>query len=160
MRFLFFYFFAAVMWTVHYISPQRRSLADWGCCIVVPSCFLLSSAGSSDCLVLLNFHHERPDSGLFYYLFLSFFFFLDGGGRGYFSSSSIFHFGVQGETRGRCMIIYVATRHSRLRHCSFFFLSPHHGQKRSTLSMQQQFRNKQKKGGTHFRRIVHILRLH
>lgn len=145
------------MCTVHYISPQRRSLADWGCCIIVASCFLLSSAGSSDCLVLLNFHHERPDSGLFYYHN-----FLDGGGGGgrvFFSS--IFHFGVQGETRGRCMIIYVATRHSRLRHCSFFPLSSSPAKKLDVVDAAAiPQKKKEKKRGAHFRRIVHILRLH
>lgn len=134
------------MCTVHYISPQRRSLADWGCCIIVASCFLLSSAGSSDCLVLLNFHHERPDSGLFYYHI-----FLDRGGGwgGDFSSSSIFHFGVQGETRGRCMIIYVATRHSRLRHCSFFPLSSSPAKTLDVVDAAAIPQKKKKKKGGH-----------
>lgn len=137
---IFFFLNAAVMCTVHYISPQRRSLADWGCCINVASCFLLSSAGSSDCLVLLNFHHERPDSGLFYYHI-----FLYGGGARFFFLSSIFHFGVQGKTLGRCMIIYVATRHSRLRHCSFFPLS---SSRAKTLDVVDAAAIPQKKGGT------------
>lgn len=156
---------AAVMCTVHYhyISCERRSLADWGCCII--SCFLLSSAASSRCSVLLHFHHERAASGLFYYHCHYHHNSLNGvWGKwgvlvGWGSPPHPLHFPFWHPRRNARTVHDYLCCHETLRASPLFilFLSLLISAKGSTLSMQQQ---QQQKKWAHFRRIVHILRLH
>lgn len=122
---------AAVMCTVHhhYISCERSSLDDWGLLY-----YQLFSAEQCSSIALLSFASfpSQVRGVRAVLLSLSLFSFLSarsrGRGRGVGGlgrdpplTPFIFHFGIQGETRGRCMIIYVATRLQGLRHCSFCF---------------------------------------